>query len=120
MFSTQFFLFIAFFTGRELCDAQIVKKGLLICDLVALQAPFFVIIGCFFPFFFPWNFSRCFPAGGSLRSMNEAFESRDSRERALRFSIVSGRWRHTGGQPPSFQSRRVSVASAVRQRDAGG
>ena len=61
---------------------------------------------------------------------NEAFESRDSRERALTFSsskqtcvsvTSAARQRDTGGQPPRFEAVKfVSDTRAERWRSTGG
>ena len=60
--------------------------------------------------------------------MFEAFESRDSRERELTFSIVSGRWRHAGGtragSRPAFKADvcqlRRRCASVTREGSRRG
>ena len=49
---------------------------------------------------------------------NEAFESRDSRERALTFSIVSGRWRHAGGTPAGSRPAFKADVCQLRRRCA--
>ena len=58
--------------------------------------------------------ARCRP----LAVTNEAFESRDWRERALTFSIVSGRWRHAGGTRAGSRPAFKADVSQLRRRCA--